>query len=100
MENIQQPTPISREQASNIEHLVREPCLAKQLLDWLSFAIAGHIKRAFLDFVGQFGRYTHCLEDARVKVFDDDAVLERFARAFVGGDAIALRKGQFQVFAG
>jgi hypothetical protein len=57
-------------------------------------------ERALFDFVGQLGRYTHCLEDARVEVFDDDAVFEGFARAFVGGDAIALRKGQFQVFAG
>jgi hypothetical protein len=34
-----------------------------------------------------FWRNAHCLEDTGVEVFDDDAVFEGFARAFVGGDA-------------
>jgi hypothetical protein len=36
-------------------------------------------KRAFLDFVGQLWRNADRLEDARVQVFDNDAVLERFS---------------------
>src|SRR6266542_4471385 len=62
----------------------------KQIQDRFALAIAGHVERAFLNFVGEPWRDAHRPEKGGVEVFDDDALLNRLERTLVRGSAVQI----------
>src|SRR5439155_4890636 len=64
------------------------PTLCEQFLDRFAFAVAGDVEGALLDFVRKARRDAEGVENGGVEVFDDDAILDCLARAFVGSFAV------------